>query len=297
MFKSNGQAVVAHYLYADNLNSPRAITNTSGQVVWRWDGEPFGATTADENPSGLGQFSYGLRFPGQYFDAETGYHQNRWREYDPKTGRYVQSDPMGLAAGWNTYAYALSNPLTYIDVDGNVPLPMVTGVIGGALGFATSVAVQLKGASVGEALRNVNWRQAAIAGATGAAAGAMLPIIGTSRFGAAVLGANANAVQTIATAAADCKRVDAYDLLQSMAVGALAGWAAPFPGITSFYKPNPRIAALFQPTPKSFAIKGQLTAPSLALNAALAAGSNFPSVLRCLNTGKDQNGNSCSNNN
>lgn len=121
VFKSNGQAVVAHYVYADNLNTPRAITNSAGQVVWRWDGEPFGATPADENPSALGQFSYGLRFPGQYFDAETGYHQNRWREYDPKTGRYVQSDPIGLAGGLNTYAYVGGNPLGLSDALGLKP--------------------------------------------------------------------------------------------------------------------------------------------------------------------------------
>ncbi|MCP5285391.1 MAG: RHS repeat protein [Burkholderiaceae bacterium] len=162
VFKSNGQAVVAHYVYADNLNSPRAITNTSGQVVWRWDGEPFGATPADENPSGLGQFAYGLRFPGQYFDAETGYHQNRWREYDPKTGRYVQSDPIGLAGGLNTYSYVGSDPLKTVDPEGlwafNLGGGIVGGISGGVGGYITgkSWSSVWKGALVGAGIGALN---------------------------------------------------------------------------------------------------------------------------------------------
>jgi RHS repeat-associated protein len=66
-------------------------------------------------PQGLGDFTYRLRFPGQFFDWETGLHYNVFRDYDPGMGRYVESDPIGLAGGLNTYAYVLSNPLKYID--------------------------------------------------------------------------------------------------------------------------------------------------------------------------------------
>jgi RHS repeat-associated protein len=64
------------------------------------------------------QFSYNLRFPGQYYDAETGLNQNYFRDYDPAIGRYVESDPIGLKAGINTYAYALDQPTNYIDPNG-----------------------------------------------------------------------------------------------------------------------------------------------------------------------------------
>ena len=56
-----------------------------------------------------------LRFPGQYYDQETGLHYNFFRDYDPSTGRYVESDPIGLDGGLNTYVYIDNQPLSYID--------------------------------------------------------------------------------------------------------------------------------------------------------------------------------------
>ena len=75
-------------------------------------------TVADENPSGLGTFEFPLRFPGQYFDKETNLHYNYFRDYDPSIGRYVESDPIGLEGGLNTYTYGLGNPVSLVDVDG-----------------------------------------------------------------------------------------------------------------------------------------------------------------------------------
>jgi len=59
-----------------------------------------------------------IRFPGQYFDQETGLHYNYFRSYDATVGRYVESDPIGLEGGVNTYGYSLGNPVRYSDLFG-----------------------------------------------------------------------------------------------------------------------------------------------------------------------------------
>jgi RHS repeat-associated protein len=103
-------------VHADHLDTPRVITNTAGQAVWRWDNQSaFGENAPNDNPLGGGAFTCNLRFPGQYFDRETGLHYNYYRDYDPGIGRYVQSDPIGLAGGVSTYAYVRGNPLRYRD--------------------------------------------------------------------------------------------------------------------------------------------------------------------------------------
>jgi RHS repeat-associated protein len=106
---------VPYYIYADHINTPRVITRASDNaMVWRWDhADPFGTTAPDASLAGA--FAYNLRFPGQLFDAESGLHQNYFRDYDPKTGRYLTSDPIGLAGGINTYGYVEGNPLSYQD--------------------------------------------------------------------------------------------------------------------------------------------------------------------------------------
>jgi RHS repeat-associated protein len=113
-----------YYLHADHLSTPRAITRPGdNQVVWTWESEAFGNSLPDQNPSGLGSFVFNLRFPGQYYDQETGLHYNVFRDYDPSTGRYSESDPIGLAGGINTYSYVYNNPLRYTD-----PLGLIAGV-------------------------------------------------------------------------------------------------------------------------------------------------------------------------
>jgi RHS repeat-associated protein len=64
------------------------------------------------------RYVFDMRFPGQRFDAVTGLFQNGWRDYDPTSGRYVQSDPIGLAGGISTYTYVGSNPYMRVDPDG-----------------------------------------------------------------------------------------------------------------------------------------------------------------------------------
>jgi RHS repeat-associated protein len=106
-----------YYVHADHLGSPRAVTRSSDNaIMWRWDNvDPFGNNAANENPAGQGTFKYALRFPGQYYDAETATHYNYFRDYDPTIGRYEQSDPLGIKAGNNSYSYVDSNPLRSVD--------------------------------------------------------------------------------------------------------------------------------------------------------------------------------------
>jgi RHS repeat-associated protein len=109
-------AASIYFVHTDHLNTPRLITNNVGQAVWSWNNDdPFGANVPNENPSALGDFTCNLRLPGQYFDTETNLHYNYFRDYDPTIGRYVQSDPIGLRGGINTYLYVSADPMTGTD--------------------------------------------------------------------------------------------------------------------------------------------------------------------------------------
>jgi len=101
------------------LNTPRLVADGTGTTVWKWDqAEPFGVNAPDENPLNLGAFELPFRFPGQFADKETNLTYNLSRDYDPIAGRYVQSDPIGLDGGINTYTYAALNPVELIDAEG-----------------------------------------------------------------------------------------------------------------------------------------------------------------------------------
>ena len=117
------QPTNVYYVFADHLNTPRLITRASDdKVVWRWDvAEPFGASSPDENPGGLGAFVYNRRFPGQVFDEFLGVNYNVNRDYDPQGVRYIQPDPIGLRGGINTYAYARNSAIRFTDKFGLAP--------------------------------------------------------------------------------------------------------------------------------------------------------------------------------
>jgi len=103
-------------VHADHLGSPRKITSQAGNIVWQWLDKPFGDSPVNQDPDGNGvAFEYNLRFPGQYFDAETGLHYNWNRYYDPQMGRYITSDPIGLVGGMNTYTYVGGSPVNAVD--------------------------------------------------------------------------------------------------------------------------------------------------------------------------------------
>jgi len=117
--RPNGATVTIYYVHSDALNTPRQITRPSDNTpMWTWNSDPFGTDAANPNPAGAGTFAYNLRFPGQVFDGQAGLHGNGFRDSDPATGKYVESDPIGLLGGTNTYAYVVGNPNSNSDFFG-----------------------------------------------------------------------------------------------------------------------------------------------------------------------------------
>jgi RHS repeat-associated protein len=109
--RHTGSSEAAYYYHADHLGTPKMMTDTAGAVVWRVETDAFG----NEIGAPIKTVENNLRFPGQYYDSETGLHQNYFRDYDPKTGRYIQADPIGLAGGMNLYPYVQYNPVNFVD--------------------------------------------------------------------------------------------------------------------------------------------------------------------------------------
>lgn len=132
-----------YFIHADHLNTPRLIVDQNNTPVWRWENvHAFGANLPDEDPDGNSQlFEYNLRFPGQYFDQETGLHYNYFRYYEPETGRYLTPDPIGLGGGLNTYGYVNGNPLSFTDPTGEIPITPI--IIGGLIGTGIDLTLQL----------------------------------------------------------------------------------------------------------------------------------------------------------
>lgn len=100
------------------------LTHSAGEITWRAYGEAFGRMVVDTGIAPVSTIATvnNLRFPGQLEDQETGTFYNYFRDYDPATGRYIESDPIGLSGGTNTYGYVDDNPLNYVDPDGKVGL-------------------------------------------------------------------------------------------------------------------------------------------------------------------------------
>ncbi len=133
-----------HYLHTDHLATPIVATNKTGAQSWKAISESFGQMRVD-NASAI---TMNLRFPGQYFDEESGGHYNFHRDYRPELGRYGERDPIGLAGGINTYGYVGSRPLRYLDSSGQfAQVLLVCATPGGALLCAATAAAAIQACS------------------------------------------------------------------------------------------------------------------------------------------------------
>jgi RHS repeat-associated protein len=109
--KIEGSSV--YFYHDDHLGTPQKMTDSSGAVVWSADYKPFGEVNITTNT-----ITNNLRFPGQYYDVETGLNYNNWRHYNFIIGRYIEADPVGQAAGLNLFVYVDDKPLSAIDPNG-----------------------------------------------------------------------------------------------------------------------------------------------------------------------------------
>ncbi|KZX85441.1 hypothetical protein A3715_03715 [Oleiphilus sp. HI0009] len=142
-----------YYYQNDHLGTPQRMINQSGATVWQANYNSFGQAHTQTNT-----VENNLRFPGQYYDAESGLHQNYFRDYDPELGRYIQSDPIGLAGGLNTYGYAYQSPLVWVDPTGEFG-------VGAAVGAACAAATLDGDETFGQAFCKIAF--GAVSGALG----------------------------------------------------------------------------------------------------------------------------------
>lgn len=157
LFLREGGAI--HQYHCDPLGVPMRLTDAAGKVTWEAERSGFGAMAA--LPGGIEQ---PLRLPGQYHDAETGLHYNRFRYYDPALGRYLSRDPIGVAGGLNFYAYAGNDPVNRADPTGlwwKAALAIVAAVAVAAIVVATApisgpLLIIAAGAAAGAAGMMVN---------------------------------------------------------------------------------------------------------------------------------------------
>jgi RHS repeat-associated protein len=123
------------FVETDHLGTPRAVIHPAqNKIIWRWNitNTAFGEHAATNDPdANTIAYTFNHRYPGQQADAESGLNYNYFRDYEPQTGRYVQSDPIGLDGGISTFGYVEAAPLNFVDPTGlQTYLPIPTDAFG-----------------------------------------------------------------------------------------------------------------------------------------------------------------------
>ncbi len=115
-YDDSGRLIQEYGWKPQGLWSTDPLFTRNGAITWQDRSNSYGQTTINDKST----LTSNLRLPGQYYESETGLYYNWFRYYDPNLGRYLRNDPTGLYGGLNAYAYGLSNPLTYIDNNGQL---------------------------------------------------------------------------------------------------------------------------------------------------------------------------------
>ncbi|UNS98430.1 DUF6531 domain-containing protein [Streptomyces tubbatahanensis] len=103
-------------IVTDLVGTPTELVSETGEIAWRTRSTLWGTTAWHTESTAYTP----LRFPGQYYDPETGLHYNYFRYYDAETARYLTSDPLGLEPTPNPHTY-VANPFLTVDPLGLAP--------------------------------------------------------------------------------------------------------------------------------------------------------------------------------
>jgi RHS repeat-associated protein len=211
-----GASTRIHFVHSDHLGTPQALTDAQQRVVWQAHYRPFGEAEVDEDSDGDGHDTrLNLRFAGQYYDESTRLHYNYFRDYNPGNGRYVQSDPLGLVAGPNTYAYVGGNPVLHND-----PYGLCPWCVGAAIGAFTGGVSSYSGALA----TGADWRDAAILGTVGAFFGGLAGGVGGfGVVGSSLLGGASNITAQVWAARTDEDPCNDVDINRGSVVGSMIG--------------------------------------------------------------------------